>query len=199
MNWLAALQEGQELYQIALDARGPIIFKLLPYGTFLGFQRLILNHPRIVPVIEDEIWLSCVLEHPYAEPLDDLLAGTVSTVAELILFLSGLPDIRDKQAVLEASRARAAADFHLQVQVALCRAFPAYTPEQLEKLSLPQLLLRVAQAEQILGQQFTISEPDVKQASSPAPAAVDFEAENRVLREAGIGIDPHDLYGLRQE
>lgn len=196
MEWLEALTGGQELYQVSLDERGPILFKLLPYSGFLAIQRFLLNHPRATPVIEDEVWLSCVLDHPYTEPLDDFLAGTVSTVANLILFLSGLPEIQDKQALLEHSRARVDTDFYLQMQTAICRAFPGYTPEQLEGLTLHQLMLRMAQVEMASGQQFTIEDPD--KAKPKSVKGVDFDADNRQYGEAGLGTNPYDNYGLRK-
>lgn len=206
MQWLTALREGQELYQITLDDQGPIIFKLLPYSSFLHYQRLLLQHPRTAPLVEDEIWISCVLAHPYTDPLDELLAGTVSTVAELILFLSGLPDFQDKQTLLEHSRAMVQSDLLLQLQAAVCQAFPSYTPEQLNQLTLQQLMLRLAQAEQVLGQQFNIEAPDnpkAKAATSRQPisatqpqptsrSVIDFEAENRRLQEFGIDSDYQD-------
>lgn len=192
MSWLAALLAGEELYHIVLDDRGPIIFKLLPYSSFLSIQFLLQENPRIAPVVEDEVWQTCVLEHPYNEPLDELHAGTVTTVANLILFLSGLPSLEDKQELLTASRIQVQNDFRLQLQTAICQAFPGYTPDQLERLTLPQLMRRLAQAEMIAGQPFKIEAP-----KQEAAQAVNFEEEDQHLRDLGFGLNPHDRFGLK--
>lgn len=196
MDFLQAVFAGQELYQVALDYHGPIVFRLLPYSSFLHLQRLLLNHPLTLDIIEDEVWASCVLDHPYQADLDDVLAGTVSTVANLILFLSGLPDLEDKQLLLDYSRHRAETELLLQMQAILCQTFPAYTPEVLEGLTISQLMTRVAQAELVTGQKFELATPAAKKPAKPTP--INFEKENRELQEMGLGTDPHDAYGLRR-
>jgi hypothetical protein len=199
MGFIQACIEGQELYQVTLGNEGPILFKLLPYNSFLKIQRLVLGHPRTTAFVEDEVWTQCVLDHPYQDDLDDLLAGTVSTVANLILFLSGLPDFEDKIALLNHSRYTVSTNLLIQIETLLCRTFPAYTPEMLEELDISKLFLRIAQAEMATGQEFNLVNPDEDKKELPKPGVIDFDAENMALQEIDPGsFDPHDSYGLRR-
>lgn len=127
------------------------------------------------------------------------MAGTVSTVANLILFLSGLPDYEDKDALLQFSRQRASSELFLQIQSFICAAFPSYKPEDLESLNLHQLFLRLAQAEIISGKEVELHQlsPDNKP-TAPVTKPIDFDKENEELIKSGVdSFDPHDLFGLR--
>jgi hypothetical protein len=197
MPFLEALTQHRDLYQVILGPDGPVIFRLLPYQTYLSFKNLLVQHPRTKALVEDEIWRNCVVVHPYEdESLDYGLAGTVTSVAQLILFLSAPQEFEDLEDSLNQGRYQVQVELHLQMQVYICRAFPAYTPEMLDALTFPQLAVRLAQAEYLTGQKLELEKPK-KQKSRPG-AAIDFRADNQELRALGPGEERFDSFNVKR-
>lgn len=197
MRPLDALYAGKTLYTVSFDQHGHIIFTLLPFAVAVGIQRLLAEHPAATLLCEEFIWETCVFEHPY-DDLDNTLAGIVSSTARLVLYLSSLPELKDKQTLQKECRQLVAEDFILQAQAIICKAFPAYKPEDLNKLSIIELMQRLAQAEMILNEQFDITAPKKQdKQQSGLIQAINTAEINAKIRQVDQGI-PDGEYDLRK-
>jgi hypothetical protein len=79
----------------------------------------------------------------------DQPAGVVSTVVKAILYFSGA--LKADTIIQQLDSQRGAIDnIEDQLTVAICRAFPSYTPEDIEKMEWQTVLKRAAQAEATL-------------------------------------------------
>jgi hypothetical protein len=189
MELLEALSQNIDLYQLDFS-QGPVIFQLLPYDSYLGFKRIIINHPRMLTLVEEEIWRTCIVVDPFktedsSDYLDYLNAGIISTVAQVVLFLSEPKDFEDLLDQLNYAREQVASVFHLQAQAFICRAFPGINSKELLHLTIPELLIRISQAEYITGLSFDIQSPE----KQTRKKAVDFSAEN-LEHSQHFGINP---------
>ena len=99
-------------------------------------------------ILEEEIFKKCVLDPRFIKD-DTLPAGIVSTVVQNIMMFSGPGSIDQFNQQLDSSRAVASMAMHEMIPL-ICRAFPAYTPEQVYALKYEDFLLRLAQAESLL-------------------------------------------------
>jgi hypothetical protein len=200
-DFLAAALDNRDLYEITLSDAGPIVFKLLPVSAYQGVSRLIQEHPRTQPEVEEAVWKLCVVLDPYGDDLVFSPAGIITTVAQLILFLSFPKELEDITQGLAQARDIVQNSILLQIQAEICRVFPAYTPEALDQLEFPRLLQLMSQAEYLTKSpfQFESSQKTSKKFSAPTvPASIDFDSENRELSQEMKIIDPHELFGLRK-
>lgn len=192
MELFEALRQNIDLYQLDFD-QGPVIFKLLPYDSYLGFKRIIINHPRLLATVEEEIWQECILVNPFKvsddnsiEYLNDLAAGIVSTVAQVVLFLSEPKTFGSLMEQFDLARAQVANIFHLEAQAFIASAFPGMNPKELLHLTIPELFIYLAQAEIILNKTFDLQPPDKQKKKQEG---IDVAAENREFLEQ-YGRDP---------
>ena len=200
-DFLAAALDNCDLYEITLSDAGPIVFKLLPIKTYQGIARLILDHPRTQPEVEDTIWKLCVILDPYGDDLSFSPAGIITTVAQLILFLSFPKGMEDLTQGMEQARETVQNSVVMQIQAEICRAFPGYTPDDLEKLEFSRLLQLMSQVEYLTKVPFQFESPQKAKKGLTAPtgpASIDFASENHELSQEMKIIDPHELFGLRQ-
>lgn len=109
-------------------------------------------------VLEDEIFRKCVADEVIVNGLDRLKAGTVTTVVATIMQHSGPVSANDIENALESARHQANQVIHKMVTL-ICRAFPGYKPEDLYTLNYDTFMLRLAQAEDKLIQNGSLSEP----------------------------------------
>ena len=134
-------------------AVGRVMFRLLPYQKYAIARHSIRNYPTLRWALEDDIWEECVIEHTFDTGIDNIPAGVITTVTQLILKFSCSQNTQDANMVLDAARA-GLQDAVQQAIIFVCEAFPSYLPEDLEKMSWNQILIRLAQAERILGKRF---------------------------------------------
>lgn len=87
-----------------------------------------------------------------------MLAGTVPTVVQNIMMFSGPGSIDQFNQQLNSARVVASMAMHEMVGV-ICRAFAAYTPEQVYALKYDDFLLRLAQAESMLMKAGVLTQP----------------------------------------
>ena len=197
---------------------GFVIWRVIPWERFKVYRetRLVLGAS-----IDDEIELSVYEEALIFSSYDELPpphleasekrrytlasrecqpAGIISTIVKMVLHFSGAtaPTQIFEHLNLQRSLVMNVED---QLVVAICKAFPAYTPEELEKLDWPTFLKRAAQAEAMLMgynlevpfQQFT-----EEVAGPPAAGKLDIE---RMIRESQkeLGSDPDEEYNMQAE
>lgn len=129
---------------------GRAVFRLLTLEEYRVAEKLSKECPATLPSIEEEVWDMCIVEQTFDPEMDRLNAGTVSTIAQVILFLSTPQDLKGVEAKMIEARAEANKTREMLI-LKVCEGFPSYTPEQVEKFDWPTLAMRVAQAEIMTG------------------------------------------------
>jgi hypothetical protein len=195
------LKEHRDLY-LFTEEDGRVIFKLMDYEFYKATRYIMQAYPEFKFDLEDRIWDDCVLEHTFNNGKDYLPAGIVTTVSQMILYLSCPQSIEDVNIQLEDARALLS-DAREQAIITICEAFPSYLPENLEKMTWPILLRRLAQAEQILKKQFEFKNPTsqpiddsdkiFKNLEEFTNVAVDFKKVNKELYQEEFGTPSGDF------
>ena len=149
MDLLSLAKEGKKTFQITFPNGQVVPFRLLSWGEFSTYQDLSLKNTIPAFLIEDTIFNQCVLDQYLIDTLVDLNAGVVSTVVSIIMQLSGLMEISTFNESIQLARG-IVDSVNSQIEIVICRAFPAYKPEDLRRMYWGDLLIRLAQAERIL-------------------------------------------------
>jgi len=140
-------QVGDGLYGLNLIEDDIIIpFRLLSLVEFNNCKTSLVLGAIPAQDIYDYVYRTCVLNKAYVEQPDDLRAGVPTTLAQLILYMSGPNDMRLVQDLLTVER-HVAQTFESQMRTTICRAFNGYTMDKLDDLSFPQLVKLFAEAE----------------------------------------------------
>lgn len=147
-----------DVYASVISDSMIIPWRVLTMDEFIGYQQLIALNKYPLPVIQDEIFRKCVVDDYYNKSADTLPAGIVGVVVEGIWANSGPSNVHDLTLALNAQRNRAQDVLH-QIVSWICQAFPAYKPEDLYAMEYPDLMLRLAQAEDKLLKFNLITEP----------------------------------------
>lgn len=154
--------DNQYVYAISLGFYEPhadIKFTLLNWREYKALSDIL--QCGVNPInIEEIVWEKCVLDSQLTSPdvWEKLNAGIVSTVASLILYLSGSQSIPDLNLKLAQQRVQAA-DVQEQIPMYIASVFPSYKLEDFDNMPFPQILLRFAQAEQILLERGVLEQP----------------------------------------
>ncbi len=158
---------------------GFFIFRPTTKGEFTRFSELFQS---VGDEVEDIIFKELVLYPGLTdEEVDNLRAGTVTSVADAIVVVSGFSDEEVFLTLLEENRA--AMDLiDNQILAAMMKAFPYLTIEDINNLDIQQYTYRLALAEQILGTTLTIQKQEPKKI---AGEHLDFKKENKQLFEQG--------------
>ncbi len=146
------------VYLITFPDGTDIPFKPLSYGDFCYYND-ILTAGLVPPyILEDELFKKCVLDKAIVDVLLNQKAGTISTTVAAIMQVSGPVDIEEFNNVLESNRELVTKPINY-LPTLICRAFPAYKIEDIDKMSFETMLLRLAQAEQVLLAAQVLKEP----------------------------------------
>jgi len=196
-----ALKEHRDLYMIVTKG-GRLLFRLLDYESYKAFGYIMQAYPELKFDLEDRIWDQCVLEHTYPDGKDSLDAGLVTTVSQLVLYLSCPRSIESINMQLDDARGLLM-DAREQAILTICEAFPSYLPETLEKMSWGVLIRRLAQAEQILKKEFVFDNTASQEVDDSAKifdrleeftsTSVDFSKVNQELFEEEYGTPSGDF------
>jgi hypothetical protein len=111
-------------------------------------------------------------------------AGIVSTVVKLIMQMSGPANPESFNSDLEIAR-KLVDTLNSQVIMVICRAFPAYKPEDIADMQWSDVLIRLAQAERILMKKQPpelmeplrmLNEEELEQTKQKQPGQIDVNA-----------------------
>lgn len=169
--------------------KGSVLFKPLNYADCETAKRICNAFPSLAPVVEDNIWEQCVIEHTLHGTVHTLNAGIISTIVRLILHFSNPLSAHDINDSLENLRSQTL-DIREDIVLKICQAFPAYKPEEVENMEWQVQLKRLVQAEKILGTEFQFAKKDNKPNKGDGPAMrtgadgkqyIDWEKENATL------------------
>lgn len=138
---------------------GTIIpWKPLSIGEFLEYDVLFKSGLVDHSILENEIFTKCVTDPVEINDLGSHKAGTVTTVVASIMANSYINDIDAFNEALEHSRLIIQHPVHQFVSV-ICRAYPGYTPDDIYKMDMTTMLIRLAQAEDKLRLAGGLQEP----------------------------------------
>ena len=112
----------------------------------------------------------------------------IPTIVKSVLFMSGAQDGRQIMEQLNQHRPLIA-NLEDQLIVEVCRAFPAYKPEELEALSWQDFLKRAAQAEIILGYPFELFDEEEERKKMEDKQRIDIQKEIRETTRM-LDMDP---------
>lgn len=166
MHYLTSKVANTSLYQTLFDD-GYVVWAPLPWSEYKKLREARLIRGASIDIdLEEFVYSKCVIFSSYDEepPADfeiedkmlfiednrlDQPAGVISTVVKAILYFSGALKADTIIHQLDAQRG-AIENIEDQLTVAICKAFPAYTPEDIEKMEWQTVLKRAAQAEAAL-------------------------------------------------
>ena len=149
MHPFQAKTQGNRVYRITFPKGEVVTFQPLSWRDFRTFQEAILKNTFAQDVIENMIFEQCVFEDHVKESVSDMPAGLVSTVVNTILNLSGPGEPENFNATMDLFRQQMDG-LEDQIIMIVCKAFPSYTPDDIDKMPWPILSRRLAQAERIL-------------------------------------------------
>ncbi len=156
---LASLRRKYGTVFITAISENEIIpWKQLSVGEYLEYSTLLESKQYARATIEDEIFQKCVVDELLISRMDKFHAGTVSSVVNDILKISGPESIAELNVALAVSRLKANQAIHETVAL-IAQAFPAYKLEDLYNLDYASFLLRLAQAESKLLMMGILEEP----------------------------------------
>lgn len=149
MDLIAEAKAGHKVYRYTFPDGTRVPFRLLSWGDFNLYYRLYQKGTIAEDILENQIFKECVVDSGILEQMHDMKAGLVSTIAGIIMVLSGPADLDKFDGQLEIAR-QTVDTINSQIVMIICRAFPAYTPEDIEQMSWETTMQRLAQAERIL-------------------------------------------------
>lgn len=184
MHYLTSKVAASSLYQTRFDD-GYVVWSPLPWSEYKKLREARLTRGTDIDIdIEEFVYNKCVIfssydqEPPSELEIEDKMlfiedcrldqpAGVVSTVVKAVLYFSGA--LKANTIIQQLNAQRGSIDnIEDQLTVAICRAFPSYTPEDIEKMEWPTVLKRAAQAEATLMGRFieppfrVITEEDIE-------------------------------------
>lgn len=135
-----------------------IPWRTLTLQEFIDYDLAARSQILIECLLEDEIFIKCVLDPVIVKDMNKLPAGTIPMVVSAINSLSGPASIEELDCLLNLGRSSINNILHDLVEVTI-QAFPAYTPDDLYDMDYITLMKRVALAEKKLLRTGMLKEP----------------------------------------
>lgn len=192
MNFEDAIKQHKDVYLFDLS-EGRVLFHLLDYDSYSSIRYVMKGYPEFKFDLEDRVWDKCVIDHTFSLHKEQLSAGIITTIAQLIIYLSAPHNTDEINRDLLHAR-DSLNDAMEQIIITICEAFPSYLPESIEKLPWATVIKRLAQAERILNKDFefhdvTSQQQDdsgriFKELDDLSSNSLDFTKLNQELTEA---------------
>jgi len=157
MDLLEAKKKHDNLYKVVFADNTIVLFRLLSWKEYEYFHYM--YGQNLIDQQDESLFDQCVLDIKHNPDRDKLRAGVVHTVTNIILSLSGPKSIENWQEALESARKDSVPTLLSQIEMVICRAFPAYKPDDIWNMGWPMIINRLAQAEQLLLQTKQIDKP----------------------------------------
>lgn len=178
------ISETRSLFRAIFPSGEVVVFKPLSYKEWLAFKRIHSMNVLDESLLEEEIFSRSLVNKEVLLLAKELWpAGIITTISSLVMKLSGndllLEEDKDRfKLELNLARQRIK-EVNNTLSVLICRAFPAYTPEDIDNLSWDKRILRLAQAEEILLRTGFISQPiDLK-----SPEEDTLQSKNQIKED----------------
>lgn len=170
----------------SLRARFDHTYSVEREGVEFIFRPLTWDEHRILverggedPEQADTIVRTVLLYPAYKDVVDTVDAGVIESLATEIVGVSGFSSVEAFNQGLEWAREEVN-KVEFEVVGAICKAFPAYKPEDVYAMSFLDLMVRLAMAEKVLGlapehgQDLPVT-PGMRAYGRPPPGGVDTE------------------------
>ncbi len=158
----SSLSDYRQLYGEVYIAETPdgivVPFKLLSLGDYFKYTSSLNSNLIVASVIEDEIFCKCVQDEVLVQNIDKQKAGTVTIIVKTILQTSAPNSPDEFEYLFNINREAVNHTLHLTVRT-ICLAFPAYTPDDIYKMDIQDIMFRLAQAERKLIDTGFLKEP----------------------------------------
>src|SRR3990167_9894738 len=135
-----------------------IPWKPLSLGDFYKYDALFRETYIDPSVLENEVFSKCVTDPILVKEILNQKAGTITTVVKSIMEASGPNSIDEFNQILDYYRLVVQQPIHQLVSV-ICRAFPAYNPDDVYAMTFHIMMERLALAESKLMQLGLLNEP----------------------------------------
>ena len=185
MDLLAEAEQGNRTFRITFPSGKYILFRLLSWKDFNKYWDLSQKGTLPADIVEDAVFRQCCLDPVCIDGMHEMRAGMVSTVVGLIMQMSGPANPGTFNNDMDTARAMVDT-LNSQIVMIICRAFPAYKPEEIADMSWSNVLIRLAQAERILMKK---NPPELVE---PIRLLDEEEQEEAVQKESGQ-IDVNQL------
>lgn len=149
MDLLAEAGQGNRVFRITFPSGERVPFRLLSWKDFNKYWELSQKGTIPADIVEDAVFRQCCLDPVCIDNAHEMRAGIVSTVVGLIMQMSGPANLDGFNSDMDVARSMVDT-LNSQVVMVICRAFPAYKPEEVMDMSWSSVLIRLAQAERIL-------------------------------------------------
>ena len=151
------------------------------------FGILVELQDYMVGAAEEFIFKICVLYPEIeAKDIDQMLAGTVSEIARIVVEISGFSSAEALAGLMQTNRELMEL-VDMQVTALLCKAFPQLTPEIIDEFDIYKITHYLALAEQILGVTLDIPINQKSQKSKLSSGPIDFNVDNNELFKSEVG------------
>ncbi len=149
MDLLQEAQKGNRCFSIRFPNGKRIPFRLLSWKDFNKYWELSQKGTIPADIVEDAVFRQCCLDPVCIDRADEMLAGVISTTVAIIMQMSGPANLDGFNGDMDTAR-NLVDTLNSQIVMVICRAFPAYKPEEIGEMSWSNVLIRLAQAERIL-------------------------------------------------
>ena len=192
MDYLTSKLEHESLYKTEFEDDEYVVWTPLKWGEYKKYRAAAElmedSNPSVLLAIEEEVYRRCVVfssfdhDPPDEVPRDKIplfiedsrsiqIAGIISTVVKCILRISGAKDPDRLIKDIESMRPYVM-DTENQLAVTICRAFPAYKPEDIEQMEWSTVVERFVQAEaslmgRFVGLPLTVLDPNKPSPNNP--------------------------------
>lgn len=122
-----------------------ICFKLLPWKEYKDYFKLLSLGLVNQVDLYDQVFKDCVFNEDLIDKMYSMPAGLVDSISGLIFHLSGNPlnndeDIQSLNQSIDEIRNVVQSNIYEQYIILICKAFPSYTPHDLDKLDWQEFL-----------------------------------------------------------
>ncbi len=170
-------------YIIVFEGNIAVPWRLLTYKETKSLQGALFSNLFTPLEAEDKVFDLCVLDDTIKNIKDILPAGIISTVADVIMYLSAIPtDAGGLNEQLNMGRAEYQSDPFVQLSSLICQVYP-YKLEDLKIMSWMDIVRLATAAEFMLLKTGELGEPLVFQSLEETPKKPD---KARAKREEAI-------------
>jgi hypothetical protein len=132
-----------------------VLFRPLTKREFYSYLQISVMGLVLPGKLENHIFREIVLDPATIDMMMDLPAGLISSIVGVAYKLSGNPlstedEVHRFNNDIAQARASLESDVYDQFTTVICKAFPSYSPDDVEEFPYPKFLKLLVMAEQIL-------------------------------------------------
>jgi hypothetical protein len=162
MDFIELKKKHRRVFYINLNGIN-VVFKLPSWKDYKAYTLLLQRGSVPYVYLYDAIFKEIVLDPLLLNHMYQLPAGIVDSVVNVAMYFAGNPLMTDNDLVrvneeIDTIREAVHNNIYEQFISLICRAFPAYTPHDIEEFDWPEILRLLLLAERILMDERRIQE-----------------------------------------